>query len=151
MNTKKTWVPRLATLHKIYGVDSYTVPIYDADSRYVGLSIVKANGDNRSVAYGTTKEEAFEAYKMLLAKNGSGDDVTADTKKEIKNMSGTVKRIAQKNENLWLVLLNEDTHFFAVEGSDELVLTKEGDKVNIEYFVIDDQTLPVSKFDNDNL
>ena len=151
MNTKKTWVPKMATLHMIYGVASYTVPIYDADSRYVGLSIVKANGDNRMVAFGSTKEEAFDQYKMLIANQGTGDDVSADTEKEIKQIKGTVQRIAQKNENLWLVLLQEDSHFFAVESQDELILTTIGDQVTLDYYVIEDQTLPVTTFKNESL
>ncbi len=103
------------------------------------------------VGTGETIQQAMRDYRQNLK---SGGISTAAESEETRKITGTVLRIAPEivaGDTVYKMILNEyQDKIFVVPGmlSDELALTREGDRVEIEYPKSDNLIFQAEAFDN---
>ena len=109
--------------------------------------------DYQTVGVGETISEARLKYEKALRLSTGGQSV-GNTNGEMETITGTVARIGSEYSSagtVYYLVLNEHSDMlFSIQGSlsDELALTKEGDKVKLEYYPRESTTQEAGTFDN---
>ena len=109
--------------------------------------------DYQTVGVGETSSEARLKYEKALRLSTGGQSV-GNTNGEMEAITGTVARIGSEYSSAgtvyYLVLNEHNDMLFSIQGSlsDELALTKEGDKVKLEYYPRESTTQEAGTFDN---
>ncbi|WP_028400216.1 hypothetical protein [Ectobacillus panaciterrae] len=148
----KTWKGSYPTYYTIYGSPSFVIPVYDGNNMYQGVAVVRADSSKVLVAFGNTKEEAFDDYKRKLASIHKGNIAPTKDSKKV-TLQGTVFRInpyIDKDGTVYYVLLQGQTKAFLVSPtvSKEIINTEKGDTVQLSYYETNEDTVAIQSFDN---
>lgn len=131
---------------------TYFMTLKDAEGLIKQYAYVSVQ-DYQTVGVGETIPEARLKYEKALRTSTGGQSV-GNTNAELETITGTVARIGSEYSSagtVYYLVLNEYNHLlFSIQGSlsDELALTKEGDKVQLGYYPKDEQTQEAGTFDN---
>ena len=131
---------------------TYFMTLKDAEGLIKQYAYVSVQ-DYQTVGVGETIQEARLNYEKALRSSPTGQSVgniTAD----LKTIKGTIQRIGSEYSSagtVYYIVLNEyNDLLFTIQGSlsDELALTKEGDKVEVTYYPKETTTQDAGSFDN---
>jgi hypothetical protein len=139
----------------IYGKLTALVPVIStSDSEHIhcnyqGLALVELQ--NKRVAFATTPQEALSSFQMLVM--NSGGQITTENRKDVVDYSGKILRLGwdmSTNGKQYYIYLNGFKNSFTVSSSvqSEIMLTKEGDLVHIQYIKSDQASVPTMYFHN---
>ena len=109
--------------------------------------------DYQTVGVGDTVAEARLSYEKAL-KGSPGGAQIGNANAELATLTGTVARIGSEygtsGTTYYLVLSEKPELLFSVQGSlsDELALTREGDRVKVSYYPRESGTQELTEFDN---
>lgn len=134
------------------GVPTYFMTLKDSSGLIKQFALVNVK-DYLIVGVGDSVQGAINSYKKVLVSGSSGDTQLPEGT-EKKTLQGKVSRIASETKDgaiTYRLIVDEqaDIIFFASSSlSDELALTKEGDKVKIEYYDTGSPIVQAESFDN---
>ena len=131
---------------------TYFMTLKDAEGLIKQYAYVSVQ-DYQTVGVGETIPEARLKYEKALRTSTGGQSV-GNTNADLETITGTVARVGSEYSSagtVYYLVLNEYNHLlFSIQGSlsDELALTKEGDKVQLGYYPKEGQTQEAGTFDN---
>lgn len=136
----------------VNGIPTYVVALKDEEGLIKSYAMV--NIQNYSVAAkGNSLAEASRSYMQAVAKSGNGYVVGSDEAYGY-TYEGVVERISSVVEEgstyYYIVVEGEPEKIFTASYliSDELAVTRDGDKVKIEYIDDKNGTVDITSFDN---
>lgn len=133
------------------GVPTYFMTLKDSGGLIKQFALVNVK-DYLLVGVGDSVKSAVNNYKKVLVSSSDPDQKPAETSR--KTVTGKVSRIAgelkEGNVTYKVIVSEKKDMIFLVNAnsSDELALTKEGDRVKIEYFDTGSSIVQVESFDN---
>lgn len=142
---KANWAPVQPLFYNLFGSEAWVVPVVNkSDGALVKIAIVAAK--NGYVVIEDNKEFAIESFKNAIAygKISEVSDKNANSvKAEEKKITGKVARINSVTEGgntvFYVKLVGQDTIFMVNRNSGiDIVLTRDGDDVEIKYLDIKD-------------
>lgn len=145
---KANWAPVQPIFYNIFGTEAWVVPVVNkADGALVKVAIVAA--ENSYVVLEDDKDTAIESFKNAIAYgtiNSSSGKNANSLKADEKSIQGKVYRINSVNENgntvFYLKLEGQSRIFMVTKNAGvDIVLTKEGDQVELKY--LDIQNNPI--------
>ncbi|MDP4146854.1 MAG: hypothetical protein Q8936_20680 [Bacillota bacterium] len=150
---KEQWKGEQPVLYSIYGANTWIIPVIDSNGVYRELALV--NAETGKVAHAQTKQEVFEAYRVLLATADQGNAVPTN-ENLLKTISGKVLRVVnlQTNDgNIQRLLLEGNNRIFSIniDTMPYAAFTKEGDTVELKYVDTNDSINVVKEVKNLNL
>lgn len=133
----------------VYGKMSGLVPILGQNGNYQGLALVE--NENKRVAIGTTPQEALIEYQKLLM--SVGGQISTEAIKNTLEYTGIIKRLgwdfSGSGKQYYITVDNLKNSFMVSSNlQSELALTKEGDKIYIQYINSNQVSMPVMNFKN---
>lgn len=156
---KSNWSPVQPIFYNIFGTEAWVVPVVNkTDGALVKVAIVAAQ--NSYVVLEDSKDAAIESFKNAIAYgtiNSSSGKNANNIKADEKSISGKVYRINSVNENgntvFYLKLEGESRIFMVTKNAGvDIVLTKEGDQVNLKYLDIQNNPIvSVTAFKNNSI
>jgi hypothetical protein len=137
-------------LYNVYGTMASVVPLFNESHSFQGVAIVPIE-NVQEVAYGTNQYEALRAYEKIMT--GGGQKVALGKDRVIERKEGVVDRVNSETTgtgNTYYIHLPGVPHLFTGGSNDspKLPVTKEGDRVRIEYYASERDVVPISSFDN---
>lgn len=145
---KSNWAPVQPLFYNLYGTEAWVVPVVNkTDGALVKVAIVAAQ--NGYVVLEDNKDNALDAFKNAIA-YGKVQDLSNrnanSVKAEEKITTGKVSRVntvIEDGNTIFYVKLQGVNTIFMVNRSTgtDIVLTKEGDDVEIKYLDIKDNNL----------
>ena len=134
------------------GVPTYFMTLKDAEGLIKQYAYVSVE-DYQTVGVGESIGEARLSYEKAIQSSPAGQAVgSVSTDKAV--LTGTVLRIGSEDSSngtaYYLIVAEQPQMLFSVQGSvsDELALTREGDRVRLEYYPRQSTTQELSVFDN---
>ncbi|MDF2532760.1 MAG: hypothetical protein K0Q65_2341, partial [Clostridia bacterium] len=156
---KANWTPVQPLFYNLFGTEAWVVPVVNkTDGALVKVAIVAAQ--NSYVVLEDNKASAIEAFKNAVAYGkiaAAGDKNANSIKAEEKTITGSVSRVNAVTEDgntIFYVKLADINTIFMVNKSAgvDIVLTKEGDLVEINYLDIKDNNIvSTTKFENNTI
>ena len=135
------------------GVPTYFMTLKDAEGLIKSYALV--NIENYSIAVtGSNIAEAKRNYMGKLSSIGNDNNLSTNNSKG--KIEGIVTRISSNvengNTNYYMIIDNNKTKLYIspYTVSEELPITREGDKVSIEYIDTNLGAISITKFDNLN-
>jgi 1,4-dihydroxy-2-naphthoate octaprenyltransferase len=145
---KSNWAPVQPIFYNLFGTEAWIVPVVNkTDGALVKVAVVAAQ--NGYTVLEDSKDSALEAFKNAIA-YGKVQDISNknanSVKAEEKTITGKVSRINEVTEEgntIFYVKLENDKKIYMVTKSAgvDIVLTKEGDTVEIKYLDIKDNDI----------
>ncbi|HVN26138.1 MAG TPA: hypothetical protein VMT99_00590 [Candidatus Paceibacterota bacterium] len=138
-------------IYNVYGQPTSVIPLFNESHSYQGVAMVPIN-DIQTVAVGGDQYEALRSYEQLLSE--AGQRVALDKERTLQTIEGVVDRFSAEVTSsggtvYYLHLPGISCLFTAGAGaSAKLPVTKEGDKVKIEFYASDRDVVPIHGFDN---
>lgn len=136
----------------VNGIPTFVMALKDGEGLIKAYAMV--NIENYSIAAkGASLQEANRAYVQAIARN-TGVHVVGSDEAYGYTYEGTVERISSVVEDgstyYYMVVTDEDNKIFTASYmvSDELAITREGDKIKLEYIDDKNGTIDIIKFDN---
>lgn len=145
---KANWAPVQPLFYNLFGTEAWVVPVVNkTDGALVKIAIVAAQ--NSYVVLEDNKPTAIESFKNAIAYgkiSASGDKNANSVKADEKTVTGKISRINAVTEDgntIFYVKLAEGNIVYMVNKSAgvDIVLTKEGDSVEIKYLDIKDNNI----------
>ena len=133
------------------GAPTYFMTLQDTEGLIKQYAYVSVE-DYQTVGVGETIPEARLNFEKALRASGAAS--VGNTADKATTLTGTVQRIGSEYTGsttaYYIVLEGHDDVLFSVQGSlsDELAVTREGDRVSVTYYEKDGGTQDVSVFDN---
>jgi len=156
---KANWTPVQPLFYNIFGAEAWVVPVVNkTDGALVKVGIVSAK--NSYVVLEDNKTAALDSFKNAIAYgkiNEVGDKNANSIKAEEKTITGKVSRINAITEDgntiFYLKLDGLETIYMVNKSAGvDIVLTKEGDMVEIKYLDIKDNNIvSTTSFKNNNI
>lgn len=134
------------------GLPTYFMTLKDDEGLIKQYAYVSVQ-DYQTVGVGDTIQEARLDYDKALSASPGGQNV-GSTSTELSTVTGTVTRIGSEfstsGTTYYLVLDEHPDQLFTIQGSlsDELALTREGDKVELTAYLHDGGSQEAASFDN---
>jgi hypothetical protein len=133
----------------VYGKLAALVPVLGANGNYQGLGIVE--NENKRVAFGVSPQEAIVEFQKIIM--NSGGQISTETVKDVIEYTGIIVRIGWDISNSgkqYYLYFNDFKNSFMIssESQSELALTKEGDKVLIQFINSNQMAVPTISFKN---
>jgi hypothetical protein len=138
-------------LYNVYGVPTSVVPLLNDSHAYQGVAMVPIN-DIQTVAVGDTQYEALREYEKFVSEGGQR--VAMDKERVLQAVEGVVDRfnseVTSNNGSVYYVHISQIPCLFTAGAGEsaKLPVTKEGDKVKIEFYASDRDVVPMHTFDN---
>ena len=138
-------------LYNVYGVPTSVVPLLNDSHAYQGVAMVSIN-DIQTVAVGDSQYDALRDYEKFLSE--AGQRVAMDKERNLQTIEGVVDRtgfeIVKNGGTIYYFHLPGLPCLFSGGAGDsaKLPVTKQGDKVRIEFYASDRDVVPMHKFDN---
>lgn len=145
---KANWAPVQPLFYNLFGTEAWIVPVVNkTDGALVKVAIVAAQ--NSYVVLEGNKQAAIESFKNAIAYgkiNAANDKNANSIKAEEKTIAGKVSRVnavTEEGNTIFYVKLAEENTIYMVNKSAgvDIVLTKEGDLVEIKYLDIKDNNI----------
>jgi hypothetical protein len=145
---KSNWAPVQPIFYNMFGTEAWMVPVVNkTDGALVKVAVVAAQ--NSYVVLEDNKAAAIESFKNAIAYgkiNASGDKNANSIKADEKTVTGKISRInavtEEGNTIFYVKLIDLDTIFMVNKSAGmDIVLTKEGDTVEIKYLDIKDNNI----------
>jgi hypothetical protein len=156
---KANWTPVQPLFYNIFGTEAWVVPVVNkTDGALVKVAIVAAQ--NSYVSLEDNKTAAIESFKNAIAQgkiNSSNDKNANSIKAEEKIITGKISRINAVTEDgntIFYVKLAEGPAIYMVNKSAgvDIVLSKEGDMVELKYLDIKDNNIvSTTSFKNNSI
>lgn len=156
---KSNWAPVQPLFYNIFGTEAWVVPVVNkTDGALVKVAIVAAQ--NSYVVLEDNKTNAIESFKNAIAygKISASNDKNANSiKADEKTITGKISRINPVTEDgntVFYVKLAEGPTVYMVTKSAgiDIVLSKEGDNVEIKYLDIkDNNVISTTGFKNNSI
>lgn len=156
---KANWAPVQPLFYNLFGSEAWVVPVVNkTDGALVKVAIVAAQ--NSYVVLEDNKTAAIESFKNAIAYgkiNDANDKNANSIKAEEKIITGKVSRVNSVTEDgntvFYVKLENLDTVYMVNKSAGvDIVLTKEGDTVEIQYLDIKDNNIvSTTKFTNKSI
>ncbi len=146
----KHWVASEQIIYEnVYGQLAALVPVLGSSGTYQGLAIVEIK--NRSVALGSTPQEALIEFEKIVM--GSGAQFSTESTKQDLEYTGKVKRIGweiSSNGKQYYLYFDGFSNSFMITSAvqSELALTEVGDSVYVKYIDSKQASVPVKSFKN---
>ncbi|MBB3110236.1 hypothetical protein FHS18_002303 [Paenibacillus phyllosphaerae] len=149
---KDAWTGTNSILYNIYGEEAWYIPVIDTKGVLRKIAIVNAR-NTQIVAYGDSKLNAFNSYKVRMAASKSNTNDAPTNAADSKQITGKVLRLGEMTvENITLIQI-------LLEGSDKIFMAnpqaivyapfmKEGDTVRITYTDTEEQIVSVDQLYN---
>ncbi len=133
----------------VYGYLAALVPVLGSNGTYQSLAIVRT--DNRSVAIGTTPQEALIEFQKIIMSSGS--QISTENTTNIATYTGKVSRIGWDMSGTgkqYYLYFEGIKHSFMVSSitQSELALTQVGDNVTVTYYDSKEISVPTLTFKN---
>ena len=134
------------------GKPTYFMTLKDAEGLIKQYAYVSVE-DYQTVGVGEIIGEARLNYEKAMQASPGGQTV-GNTNAELSKLTGTISRIGSEvntsGTTYYLVLTEQPNLLFSVQGSisDELALTREGDRVAVSYYPKESGTQELTEFDN---
>ena len=134
------------------GLPTYFMTLKDNEGLIKQYAYVSVQ-DYQTVGVGDTIQDARLDYDKALSASPGGQDV-GSTNTDLSTVAGTVARIGSEfstsGTTYYLVLDEHLNQLFTIQGSlsDELALTREGDRVQLTAYLQDGGSQEAASFDN---
>lgn len=142
--------------YNVRGTMAAIVPLMGESHTFQAVAVVNVENLQQVIAQGATAAEALRAYEGILAvENGQANGIEATATQT--SLTGRVQRISAVSlttgESVYYFLLVGNSTLFTGTAtlSSELVLTREGDEVDIRFAPNAQGATPLSAFDNRSL
>jgi len=138
-------------LYNVNGVPTCVVPLFNDVNAYQGVAMVDI-ANIQQVAVGADQHEALRVYEKIL--NGDGSRVATGNETEKQIIEGTVTRtgseVTPTAGSIYYFQINDIPQLFTAGPGKyaALVVTQKGDKVRVEVYKNDRDTVPVLAFEN---
>jgi hypothetical protein len=138
-------------IYNVYGVPTSVVPLLNDSHAYQGVAMVPIN-DVQTVAVGEDQYEALRDYEKLVSEGGQR--IAVDKERVLQTIEGVVDRfgseVTSSNGTVYYLHVPQMPCLFTAGTgtSAKLSVTKEGDKVKIEFYASDRDVIPMHAFDN---
>ncbi|NRD76624.1 hypothetical protein HPT25_03850 [Bacillus sp. BRMEA1] len=134
---KDQWTGTNPILYNIYGTETWYIPVIDSNGLLRKIAMVNAQNP-QIVAYGDTKQEALDGYKLLLATANNQNNAIPTDKSDLKEITGKVLRVStttMNGENVIQVLLENSDKVFNINPQQAVYASfiKEGDVLKMSY------------------
>lgn len=156
---KANWAPVQPLFYNLFGTEGWVVPIVNkTDGALIKIAIVAAK--NSYVVLEDNKDLAIESFKNAIAYgkiNDSSSKNANSVKAEEKEILGKVSRINSVTEGgntiFYLKLEGINTLYMINKSSGiDIVITKEGDDVEIKYLdIVDNNVVSTIAFKNNSI
>lgn len=152
---KEQWSGTNPVLYNIYGTETWYIPVIDSNGLLRKIAMVNAQNP-QIVAYGDTKEEALDGYKLLLATDNNQSNTSPSSQADVKKITGKVLRVstASMNGNMVVqVLLENSNKIFNIDPSQVVYASfiQEGDELDLTYSDTGETVVSVEKVYNQTL
>lgn len=139
-------------IYNIYGVMTSIVPLLGESHTFMGVAFVDVA--NLQLAIGSDQLTAFREYQKLITT--AGQQLAPEKTQDFEQIKVTIDRFAAEvrgSETVYYLHASGYQHVFTASGdiSPKLPLTKEGDEVTIGFLKSDEDVVPISSFDNENI
>ncbi len=137
----------------IDGKPTYFMTLKDAEGLVKQYAYVSLE-DYSIVGNGETMEAALDSYRANLRHAGASGTPAEDLLEEKEEITGTVLRIASEmtsEDTVYKIILSEQPkkiYQVSYTVSDELALTREGDRIQLTFPKTEDAIVTASGFDN---
>lgn len=140
-------------IYNVYGTMAAVMPLLGENHAFQGVAIANLNRI-QSIAVGNDQYEALRVYQKLMT--ASGQQIALDKTRTLKKVSGTIDRMGAeiiKTGVQYYLHLPGIPHLFVGDSglSRKLMVSKVGDKVEIEYYASGEDLVPMHSFDNKSL
>lgn len=155
VNPEKRYQATIALPFMVAGTPAYVMTLRDANGVARAYGIV-AIGNVQHVATGDTLSAAIRSFQTRVGVNRTGTDAGED-KKATEAIAAKVNRISSEvrngNTSYTLVLDNQPGRLFLADAnlSEQLVVTRQGDQVEVTAAVGQSPVVPLSMFLNQTL
>lgn len=138
-------------LYNVNGVPTSVVPLFNDVNAYQGVAMVDI-ANIQQIAVGSDQHEALRAYEKIL--NGDGSRIATGNETEKQVIEGVVTRTGSEitptaGSTFYFQIENVPQLFTAGPGKyPALVVTQKGDRIRIEVYKNDRDTVPILNFEN---
>lgn len=156
---KANWAPVQPLFYNLFGTEAWVVPVVNkTDGALIKVAIVAAK--NSYVVLEDNKDLAIESFKNAIAYgkiNDSSSKNANSVKAEEKTITGKVSRINAVTEGgntiFYLKIEGVNTLYMVNKSAGvDIVITKEGDDVEIKYLdIVDNNVVSTTAFKNNNI
>ena len=138
-------------LYNVNSVPTSVVPLFNDVNAYQGVAMVDI-ANIQQIAVGSDQHEALRAYEKIL--NGDGSRIATGNETEKQVIEGVVVRTGSEitptaGSTFYFQVENVPQLFTAGPGKyPSLVVTQKGDRIRVEVYKNDRDTVPVLSFEN---
>ena len=141
------------TFYHVHGTMAAITPLLGENHTFQGVAIANVSNLQQQVAIGGTAVAALREYESILATAVSGRMNGIEAAAQTSTLTGRVRRVAAEHQSTgpvyYLLLEGSDILFRgASELSTELVMTRDGDEVEIRFIPSEHGITALSSFDN---
>jgi hypothetical protein len=152
---KDVWTGTNPVLYNIYGSDTWYIPVVDANGLLRKIALVNG-GNTQILAYGDTKQDALNAYKLKLSMSKNSNNNAPTTVSNLKELTGKVIRVGvvqmETNQVIEILLENSDK-VFTVNPQQSIYssFVQEGDIVKVGYADTDEIIVSIEQLFNETI
>ncbi|GAF17066.1 LOW QUALITY PROTEIN: hypothetical protein JCM19046_1545 [Bacillus sp. JCM 19046] len=146
---REQWEGTQPVLYSVYDNYTWVVPVVDQSGLMREIAMVHA--ETSSVARGTSREEAFNQYRQMLANDLGSDDYIPTDLLDEETVSGSVYRVSHTVSNRYLqVLIEGESRVleFDITSNANAVFITEGDELEATVNDTGEGILSVLEFTN---
>ncbi|TDQ40893.1 hypothetical protein [Aureibacillus halotolerans] len=146
---REQWIGQQPVLYSVFDNYTWVIPVVDGNGLMREIALVHA--ETGKVAHGTSRKEAFDRYRQMLAQDLGQDDYLPSDVLEEETVEGEVYRISSTfSSTLIQMLVQGETRVIEIDVSKvpEAVFIQEGDVVRVKAIDTADNILSVTELTN---
>ncbi|GAK04227.1 hypothetical protein JCM19037_2615 [Geomicrobium sp. JCM 19037] len=146
---REQWSGTQPVLYSVYDHYTWVVPVVDQNGLMREMAMVHAETGN--IAYASSREEAFNEYRQLLASSLGADDYVPTDIYDEETVEGEIYRISDTFNNQYIqALMTGETRVleFDITSVSDAVFIQEGDEIEATVIDTDENILQVIEFNN---